>query len=293
MVLGALASIFFGFWGFFNKLASGQSIYITNFIIYGIAFLIALPGLIRQQGKPVTGLLAGVSGGILNWLILFALTHHNLILIYPFVSFGTLVFIGLSFYFLGGNFSTHSTGMLTSGILLAFLGLVLCGIGISGGLVAVESAKVDIATIGLGILISLLTGFWNFFAFLTVTKKKVSPLSTTFWILSGSFLVSVVLLIIHANDLKNYAASKETLYSALSGFFLFFGSYSTFHAFRLVPGDTQRLEQTITVLLSNSEMLPILFLSILFLGERSMEGIVGAVLVLSGVVILHLSKDTA
>lgn len=72
---------------------------------------------------------------------------------------------------------------------------------------------------------------------------------------------------------------------------MFSGELSTHYAFRATPEDSERLEQSITAFLSSSELIPIVILSVLFLKERTIEGITGAALVLGGILLLNLAKD--
>ena len=72
---------------------------------------------------------------------------------------------------------------------------------------------------------------------------------------------------------------------------MFLGELSTHYAFRATPKDSQRLEQSLSAFLSNSELIPIVILSVIFLKERTLEGITGAALVLGGILLLNLAKD--
>ncbi|HEV7394965.1 MAG TPA: hypothetical protein VGN86_00530 [Pyrinomonadaceae bacterium] len=291
LVFGGLASLFYGGWGFFDKLASPQSLYVTNLIVYGVAFAVSLIGLKEKRGPSLVAFIAGVCGGGINALVLYSLFRNKLVLVYPFVSFGTIFFIAFSFFFLEGKFITQSKLKLVAGIVIALFGLVMCGIGLSGGFAGIDWRRIDVESISVGLLIAILTGLWVFFAFVTVTKQGLPPLAATTWVFAGSFVLAIMIALTNLPDLIEYSFSKLTVYAILGGLCMFAGELSTYFAFRTTPADSQRLEQSITVFLSNSELLPILVLSVLFLKEYSVEGAIGAVLVLGGLVLLNLAKD--
>jgi drug/metabolite transporter (DMT)-like permease len=291
LVFGALASLFFGFWGFFDKLASSQSLYVTNLIVYGVAFTISLVGLRERRSPSLFAFAAGVCGGGINILILYSLSRNKLVLVYPFVSFGSVFFVLFSFVFLGGKFVTRSKLNLFAGIVVALLGLALCGIGLSGGFAGIAWQRIDIESITIGMLIAFLSGLWVFFAFFTITKERVPPLAAATWVFAGSFALAICVALSNLRDLTNYHFSSLTMFAILGGLFMFSGELSTHYAFRATPEDSERLEQSITAFLSNSELIPIVILSVLFLKERTIEGITGAALVLGGILLLNLAKD--
>jgi drug/metabolite transporter (DMT)-like permease len=252
LVFGALASLFFGFWGFFDKLASLQSLYVTNLVVYGVAFTISLLG-IRERRRPSWfAIAAGVCGGGINILVLYSLSRNKLVLVYPFVSFGAVFFVLFSFLFLGGKFVTGSKLKLVAGIIVALLGLVLCGIGLSGGFTGIAWQKIDVESISIGVLIAILSGLWVFLVFFTISKKEVPPLAAATWVFAGSFGLAICVALSNLRDFTNYHFSELTMFAILGGLFIYLGEICTHYAFRATPGDSQRLDQSITALAVSS-----------------------------------------
>jgi len=291
LVFGVLASLFFGFWGYFDKLASPESLYVTNLIVYGVAFVFSLFGLVQRRRPSLSALAAGVCGGGINILILYSLSRNKLVLVYPFVSFGAVFFVLFSFLLLGGKFVTRSKLSLVAGIIVALSGLVLCGIGLSGGFAGIAWERLDFESISIGMLIALLSGMWVFLTFYAITKERVPPLAAATWVFAGAFALAAAVSLGNLQHFAGYHFSELTTYAILGGVFIFLGELSTHYAFRATPQDSQRLEQSITAFLSNSELIPIVILSVVFLKERTVEGITGAALVLGGILLLNLAKD--
>jgi hypothetical protein len=68
---------------------------------------------------------------------------------------------------------------------------------------------------------------------------------------------------------------------------MFLGEFATYSALNTAPEHTNGLQQTLAVFLSNSELIPIILLSYLFLHERTVEGFVGSVVVLAGLLAIN------
>lgn len=284
---GIIASFAYSIWAIFEEMSSTQHMYITNAIVYGVAFMLSLKGLKYKRGPSIATIVSGISGGLINALILYGLIHYDLTLIYPFVSFGSIIFIGLVYFFLNGSFNTRYRISFLFGIIIAFLGLVSCGIGLSGGFELIQLSQINFGSFILGISISLATGLWIFFAFYAVVKENYTPLAATTWVFFGSFSLSIILIIIDPPNFSQFNFSYSILYSIVAGIAMFFGELATYFGFKSVPGDNQRIQQTLTVFLSNSEVVPITIISALILNYYSIEGIIGTILVVIGLYLVN------
>lgn len=288
LTLGCLASASYGMWGFLEKLAAPLGPVLTNIVVYGVAFAISLIGLRRPRRPTSAALIAGLLGGGINIVILYCLLSQRLMLVYPFVSSGTVVFLLLARLFLPGEFVTEHRLLFALGIFLSILGLIVAGIAMS----PMDTKPVTPALGGpaLGAIISLLTGGWMYFAFVAVAKQQVPPLLATTWVFLGSFLAALVPLAWQRPSAAELWTSQVTGNAALAGVFMFIGEYCTYRAFAQAPADSQRVEQTLTVLLANSELVPIIVLSLVFLKEYSLPAILGAGLVLAGLTMLNMAR---
>jgi|SRR5579864_1822222 len=291
LILGVAASFAYGFWGFFEKLAGADDVLAINTVVYATAFVLSLSGLFRWKPPSIAAFTCGIAGGGINALILVALRQHPLILVYPFVSLGTIFFVLFTFFFLGGSFEIRSKPLLFSGIIVALLGTIVCSIGLVGGVGKIFNHSIDPTSVCVGLLISVLTGLWLFLAFLTITRDGYSPSIAATWVFLGSLSIAIFMAILIPPGLKWPSHTSTTAYGLLAGVFMFLGEYSTYHSFRAAPSADRRLEQAITAFLSNSELVPIFLLSWIVLGERTGEGIIGSAFVFAGVLMLNASRS--
>jgi drug/metabolite transporter (DMT)-like permease len=289
LVWGAIASLSYGFWGFLDKLVSAENVYVNNLLLYGTAFAISLAGL-RRRGPSLALVLSGLSGGAINVLALVALQRQHLVLVYPFVSFGSVVFLCLAFFLQRVQVRAERPRVFWSGVGATLAGLVVCGLGLSGGIGNIDWGSMDMAAIALGGLISLATGLWIFLAYYGLTRQKYEPLPATTWVFFGSFLLAVVLASINPGSFASFQFTPAVLLAVLAGVAMYLGEFATYSAIRIVPEQTQGLQQTLAVFLSNSELIPIIVLSYLFLHERTVEGFVGSVIVLGGLLAINAAS---
>jgi drug/metabolite transporter (DMT)-like permease len=287
LLWGAVASLSYGLWGFLDKLASSENIYVTNLLLYGTAFAISLAGLRQRRGPSLVLILSGLSGGAINVLALIAMQRQHLVLVYPFVSFGSVVFLLLAFFVLRVQVRATRPRVFWGGVATTLAGLVICGLGLSGGIRAIDWNAIDQASIALGGLISLATGLWIFLAYYGLTRQNYSPLTATTWVFFGSFLLAVVLAALSPGALASFRSGPELLLPVVAGGAMFLGEYATYSALDTAPEQTSGLQQTLAVFLSNSELIPIILLSYLFLHERTVEGLIGSVVVLAGLLTIN------
>jgi hypothetical protein len=287
LLWGAVASLSYGLWGFLDKLASSENIYVTNLLLYGTAFAISLPGVRRRRGPSLVLIFSGLSGGAINVLALIAMKRQHLVLVYPFVSFGSVVFLFLAFFLLRVQIRATRPQVFWGGVATTLAGLVICGLGLSGGIRAIDWNAIDRSSIALGGLISLATGLWIFLAYYGLTRQNYSPLPATTWVFFGSFLLAVLLVALNPGALASFRFEPALLLPIVAGCAMYLGEFATYSALNTAPEQNNGLQQTLAVFLSNSELIPIILLSYLFLHERTVEGFVGSVVVLAGLLAIN------
>jgi hypothetical protein len=292
VLFGVTASMGYGLWGFFDRFSASLDPVLSNIILYSTTLLGSLLILGKYRRKPTTNaILSGVFGGMINILVLYSLLSQMLILVYPFVSFGTVFF--MIFYHLRfkPRYLRSQKLFIYSGVVAAVFGLVLCGFGVSGGIAqVVKTYSFNSLSIFIGVAISVFTGFWIFFAYLTICVDRFHPRAAATWIFLGSFASAIIILLFRASALGTAVSSADFLFPIMGGISMLTGEIATYYAFRNVDVSTN-IEQLIVVILANGELIPIMLFSYLVLHEASIEGFVGASFVLIGLIILNKARQ--
>ena len=289
LISGVMASIGYGLWGFLDKFSTTQRPTISNLLLYGIALSIGLVFAAKYRSKPSkNALIAGICSGIINIFVLYSLLSNKLVLVFPFVSFGTVFFTLIYLAYFHPSYTKKMKIYISAGIAISTLGLILISLGISGGIAQIVATySFDLSTITLGIAISVFTGFWTFFTFLTVFRDKVHPLASAVWIYFGSFILAACALLIDLGPvLSEFSFSQDLVFPLIGGFFIFIGQIAASYGFRYVTS-VGGVKQIVVAFLANGELLPILFLSYFVLHEFSNEGFIGAILVFAGLLVIN------
>ena len=108
LAYGILGIIFYGLFGFFNKLSTFTESFVANLVIQVTAFavVIVLFAALRRKFKfSKNSFLAGVCGSVGTLFLLFALEANQLIIVYPFAAMAGVVF----FVILNINHKYHYT----------------------------------------------------------------------------------------------------------------------------------------------------------------------------------------
>jgi len=292
LVFGSLACLSYGFWGFFDKLSTNINPYLVNTILYGVAFGFSFLSLLTTRRElSIHTFSAGLCSGVMNVIILRTLERNALLLTYPFISFGSAFFVLFDNLLEKPERTPRERAQTYGGVLIASIGLTATAIGLSGGFGQFSLSDLNLEAISMGLVISLLSGLWVLLTYRSVRVPEQTPGSAAFWILFGSFVSSSSMLLPSLGSLPNQMAGNSPIYPIFAGAALFFGEYSPCQAFAGLM-TTSRVKEIIVAFLANGELLPLIFLSSFLLGERSVEGFVGAAMVILGLFVLHASEDS-
>jgi len=292
LIFGSLACLSYAFWGFFDKLSANTSPYVVNTVLYGVAFTFSFPTLLTTWRAPnIHALSAGLCNGIMNVIILKTLETNMLLLTYPFISFGSVFFVLFDNLLEKPERKPGERAQTYRGVIIASIGLAVSAIGLSGGFGQISISDLNMEAVAMGLVISLLSGLWVLLTYRSVRSPGQTPGSAAFWILAASFVSSLSMLLPRLGSLPNQLAWNPPVYPMLAGLAMFFGEYSTCQAFTGLR-TTSRVKEIIVAFLANGELLPLVFLSSFLLGEHSIEGYLGAVTIVVGLLILHSSEGS-
>jgi uncharacterized membrane protein len=289
LVYGILSSVGYGVWAFFDKLSAFQSPFLNNFIIYGTAFVIVLTLVRPRQLPPISALISGVFGGVINLLALMALQSRQLLTVYPFVAAGGLVYFAIVYLSKRPAYSRLQSLGVVSGGILAVIGILISGLAYSSdyGIGIGPSGSVLLLV---GILITISTGLWIYFAGHAITEEKCDPLIAGFWILLASFGVSALGLLLDLPSSVAIELSPDQLYPVAAGVLIFIGEMFAYYAFGGIRDNPSVARSSTVAVLSNSEIVPVVLLSLLVLKEYDLLAIIGIVLLAIGLFVLNYSE---
>jgi len=288
-IFAVLSSLGYGVWAFFDKLSSFQSPFLNNFIIYGTAFFIVLIMVRPRRLPPVSALVSGVFGGIINLLVLIALQNRLLLTVYPFVAAGGLVYFAVAYLTKRPMYGRLRSLGVVSGGALAVIGLLISGLAYSSDHGAGYSASGSVLAL-VGILITISTGLWVYFAGHAIIDERCPPLIAGFWILLASFSVSALGLLVDLHSLAAIELSSAQLYPVGAGVLILAGEMFSYYAFGGIRDSPTLARSSTVAVLSNSEIVPVVLLSLFVLGEYDLLALVGIVLLAVGLLILNLSE---
>ncbi|MFH0711323.1 MAG: hypothetical protein V1944_01980, partial [Candidatus Aenigmatarchaeota archaeon] len=170
-----LAPIFFSLFGFFDKLSTFQSPILSVFIIYLLATVISFLLVVLKKKKiffQKEAFLSGIFPGIAAILLLYALMSNFLIVVFPFVSFASVIFFLIILFKQRPKLSTYQKLLVGIGILMATGGLIISSASTTGG---ISSFMRNFASnpyfLFVGFLISVLYGLWSYYTHQAMKKK--------------------------------------------------------------------------------------------------------------------------
>jgi len=291
-----LATLSFGFFGLFDKLSTFQDPVLSNFIIYlttvvsGLVLvLIRRKKIIFSKEAYISGLFAGVAG----LSILYALLSNFVIIVFPFVSFSSVIFFFIIMFSEKPKLSINQKVLVSTGIIISVIGLFVASTSTVGGLYSfLNSFRIDSNFFLLGLLISVGCGLWSFFSFVAVKKKNAEIINANFWVLAGCFTTALIAFAIIGISISpsifNFQDVRN-IFPIFSGLAIFSGSVFTLKAYKITTGKS-RIQETVVAILTNAEILPLIFLSYFILNEFTVEGFVGAFTVFIGLLILNYAE---
>jgi hypothetical protein len=288
-VFAVLSSLGYGIWAFFDKLSSFQSPFLSNFIVYGTAFVIVFIMVRPRHPPPVSALVSGVFGGIINLLVLIALQNRLLLTVYPFVAAGGLVYFAVTYVTRRPTYGRLQSLGVVSGGALAVIGLLTSGLAYSSDHGAGYTNSGSVLTL-VGILITISTGLWIYFAGHAIIDEKCAPLIAGFWILLASFGVSALGLLADLPSLLAIELSPVQLYPVAAGVLIFAGEILSYYAFGGIRDNPTVARSSTVAVLSNSEIVPVVLLSLFVLREYDILALLGIVVLAVGLLILNYSE---
>ncbi len=289
-----LATLFLGFFGLFDKLSTFQDPVISNFIIsftgtvvFLILIFVSRKRLIFSKEAFLSGIFAGVAG----LTLLYSLVSNFVLVVFPFVSFASVVFFFIILFFEKPKLSNYQKMLVATGIIISVLGLLIASTATSGGISSfLNNLALNPRFFILGSLISVGYGLWSFFSYLAIKKKNAENLNVNFWIVTGSLAIAVIAFVIigvsspiNFNDLRNVFP----VFAALS---IVGGVIFGLSAYKAASGKS-KIQETIVAILTNAEIIPLIFLSYFILNEFTFEGIVGSFIVFIGLSILNYAES--
>ena len=292
LITAILATLFFGFYGLFDKLSTFQEPVVSNFIIYFTTVIIGLALLVIRRKKInfskeayFSGIFAGVSGLIL----IYSLVSNFVIIIFPFVSFASVVFFFLILVLEKPKLSSLQKLLVAIGIMISTIGAFISSTSTIGGFFSfLNNFKINLNFLFIGLVISIGFGIWSYFSFVVIKKKNVEILNANFWILLGSFTTAIVALFFI--DVSNsLILDSRIIFPIMAGLSIIGGSILTLKAYKITTGKS-KIQETIIAILTNAEIIPLIFLSYFILREFTVEGFIGAFTVFIGLSILNYAE---
>jgi len=172
---------------------------------------------------------------------------------------------------------------------LAVIGILISGLAYSSGQGVGSSLSGGVLVL-VGILITISTGLWIYFAGHAIIDEKCSPVIAGFWILFASFGVSAVGLLIDLPSLAAIQLSPNQLYPVGAGILIFVGEMFSHFAFGGIRDNPSVARSSIVAVLSNSEIVPVVLLSLFVLKEYDLLAILGIALLAIGLLVLNYSE---
>jgi hypothetical protein len=295
LVYGIASTVLFALWGLFAKLSSFQDPIISNFFLIFAAALtcfMLIPATRRKLKFSKLGGIAGVFGGLQSIVILISLLQNELILVLPFTSAAGIVFFLIVYFTENLKYGTAQKMLAGLGLALSLSGLFLISTASVGPLNFLKQVTTNSTYIFSGILIAFFAVIPTYLSYRSAKSGKTDAANFSF---SNSFISLVVALI--ALAIFGYPKITQIFslnpagyyYPMIGGICAAFGIFFTYKAFRLTTTKT-KLQEAIIGILSNGELIVLPFLSYFILGEKTVLGYVGVVIVLIGLVMINYSE---
>lgn len=294
LITGILATISFGFFGLFYKLSTFQESTLSNFIIYFLTILFALILAYLRKARLTfskEAYIAGLCEGVATIVLLFSLVSNYVLTIFPFVSFSSVFFFFIILASEKPKLSNQQKLLASVGIALSTVGLFIASASTVGGIFYFFKI-INPAFLLSGFIISIGFGLWSFFSYAAV-KKKNEILNANFWLLAGSFTIAIIAFVFIGSQELNGINLWDTrnIFLLLTSLSIVCGFVLTLKAYKITTGKS-KIQETIIAILSNAELIPLIFLSYFVLNEFTLEGIAGAVVLFIGISILKFADNS-
>jgi len=294
LLVGCFATLAFGSYGLFSKLSVFEHPTLSNLVIYGTAVICGIV-LVAVTESGVTfskeSFLSGISSNIGALTMLYSLVSNQVLVVFSFVSFASVVFFLIVLALERPKLSGRQKGFACVGILVSVLGLFIASTSLVGGIdYVLKSTLFNPYFLIIAPLMPIGFGFWAYFSFVAI-KKKGAKVPTVFFNYSfGSFLVAVTSYLFFAQriPLPRFSEIRD-IFPVIAGLFVTLGVIFSLQSFRMTSGES-RIEETVVAILANAEIIPLIFLSYFILGEFTIEGLFGALMVFIGLSILNSAR---
>ncbi|MFI5449553.1 MAG: hypothetical protein ACHQ03_07305 [Candidatus Bathyarchaeia archaeon] len=292
LVMGMLSTLFFAFYGLFSKLSTLQPS-IVNLIIFiasGICGIIPSLLIERKIAFSKEGFLSGLCSGGSVLIMLFMLVSNQVLVVFSFVSFSSVVFFLIMLALERPMLSRKQKFLAATGILVSTAGLFTASTSMNGITNLLTNSSISPYYLMIASLIPIGIGFWAYFSFVAI-KKARSTISTVLF--SYSFAALAIALLVYSllglsTPLPAFSQLSD-FFPVMAGLFLIGGVMLTLKAYEMTSGES-RIEDTIVAILANAEIVPLIFLSYFILREFTIESFVGAFTVFIGLSILNAAR---
>jgi glucose uptake protein GlcU len=294
LVVGMLGTLFFAFYALFSKLSTFEDPIVVNLIIIstsaisGMIIAVATERRLKFSGRAA---LSGVFDAIAILIMLYALVSNQVLVVFSFVSFSSVIFFLLLIIFEKPKLSKKQETLAIIGIVVSTLGLFLASTSTAGGVShLLTNSTVNLYFLLIAPIIPVSLGGWAYLSFVTMKKMKLKTQTVLFNSSYASLAVSLIAFILFGlrSQIPAYSQFKD-LYPVIAGLFVMGGIWLTLKSYEMTTGES-RIEETIVAILANSEIVPLIFLSYFVLREFTAEGIIGAFTVFIGLTILNSAR---
>ena len=294
LFVGVLSTLFFAFYGLFGKLSAFQYPLVTNLTIYTTAAICGiLIVLTTRRGMAFSkeGFLSGITSNIGSITMLYALASNQVLVVFSFVSFASVIFFLIILAFEKPKLSSKQETVAVIGILLAVFGLFLASTSTAGGInYLLKNSAVNWHFLALAPVMPIGFGFWAYFSFVAIKKEKANVATVCLNYSLASLVVAAIAYLLFGMSFPLPVFSQlRDCYPIIAGLFVIGGVALTMRSYQLTSGDS-RIEETMVAILANAEIVPLIFLSYFILREINMESLLGALTVFVGLSILNSAR---
>jgi drug/metabolite transporter (DMT)-like permease len=294
LIAGALSTIFYGFYGLFCKLSAFENPLVSNLIIYATAIIcgsIVVLATTRCVAISKYAFLSGITANVASMTVLYTLASNQVLVVFSFVSFASVVFFLMLLSFERPSLSRKQRSIAVAGILVSVVGLFLASTSTAGGITSLMgNSAVNLQFLLVAPLMPIGYGFWAYFSFVAIKKKKVAIPTVIFNFSFASFIVAVLAYLLFGlrYSLPDFSQLAD-VYPIIAGLFVMGGIALSLKSYQLTSGES-RIEETIVSILANAEIVPLIFISYLILREFTAEAFLGAIIVFVGLSILNFAR---
>ena len=287
-----LSTLFFAFYGLFSKLSTLQPTIVSLIIFIASGICGIMPALLIEQKVAFSreGFLSGICSGGAVSIMLFMLVSNQILVVFSFVSFSSVVFFLIILALEKPTLSRKQEFLAVTGILVSTLGLFIASTSMAGITSLSTNSSFNPFYLMIAPVIPIAIGFWAYFSFVAIKKTK-SSVSTVLLNFSFAALAMALLgyfLLGVSSPLPTFSQLSD-FFPVMAGLFLIGGVGLTLKAYEMTSGES-RIEDTIVAILANAEIVPLIFLSYFILREFTIESFVGAFTVFIGLSILNAAR---